>query len=111
MAQAAIENGTPDASPSTTLAAIREENVNLSHLVLKRDRYYIFACDQCAKAKSTCSVRSPRALTDADSMPDIQNIIQRSIVHAIVARNEASVHAASAAVQNARSVELLHEEI
>lgn len=100
------ENETLDASTPTTLAATREESKYLSHLVLKRDRYHIFACDQCAKAKSACSVRSPKALTDADSMPNIRNIIQQSIVRVTVARSTASILAASAAVQNARSVEL-----
>ena len=114
MGQAPIfseENETLDASTSTTSTAAREENEDLSHLVLKKERYEISACDQCAKAKRACSVCSPQALTDADSMPDNRNIIQQSIVRVTVAQNTVLTLAASVAVQTARSVELLHEVV
>jgi hypothetical protein len=114
MAQAAIfskENQAVDASKPITWTTTEENNKNLSHLILKRDRYEILACDQCAKAKRACSVCSTKASTDANSMPDSQNIIQQSIVRVIVVQNWESIRAASAAVRTVRSVGLLHEVV
>ena len=74
MAQATIfseQDETIDASTSITSAPTREESEDLSQLILKRDRYHIFAYDQCAKVKSICSIHSPKALIDVDNMPNI----------------------------------------
>ena len=70
------ENDAPDLSlrAGSTLPTIIKQEEELSHLVLKKDRYKISACDQCAKAKAACNVRPSQTLTDAGSVPDNHNI-------------------------------------